>query len=227
MHDAEVVHRSVEPSVVLVWPCGRFALSDFNLAVHVGEHEEVSRMCGRVPYIPPEVLQGCEADCGVKIDMFAFGVLLFIALSGAEPEDCKEFRFDLLSRHLKGISVTCMELVSMTTRCDPKRRPHASDALCCNWLGGFHQPVPEGNGLPNVEPIVSRRRRHADSSKTFLRTKTLPPGFSGAGSALDAVREMKREVHVGACDAIQTPQPPRVVRTRSINKVRRARTVGQ
>ena len=90
-HRAGLVHRDVKPENVLLARDGRVLLADLGLAVPVDlahsllDDDEAARgvVAGSLPYLAPEVRGGAEADA--RSDLYAWGVLLFEALTGALP----------------------------------------------------------------------------------------------------------------------------------------------
>jgi len=82
---AEVVHRDISPSNVLIDSTGHFKLADFGIA-KVSAGGEVTRtgvVKGKIPYMAPEHARGQKVDA--RADLWSFGVLLFEALAGERP----------------------------------------------------------------------------------------------------------------------------------------------
>lgn len=80
-----VVHRDVKPENVLVDRAGRARLVDFDLALRVDERDRAPRVAGTRAYLSPEQARGGEAT--FASDLYAAGVLLYIALTGEAPDD--------------------------------------------------------------------------------------------------------------------------------------------
>ncbi len=84
LHAAGKVHRDVKPSNVLVSREGRVVLLDFGLTVDLANVRAVDRRAmGTVAFMAPE-LGGGGAPSAAS-DWYAFGVVLYLALTGSLP----------------------------------------------------------------------------------------------------------------------------------------------
>jgi hypothetical protein len=84
-HGRGVVHRDVKPANVLMGPDGRARLTDFGVARLAGEHRMTmtGQVIGTMAYMAPEQAAGERA--GEPADVFAASLLLYEALTGANP----------------------------------------------------------------------------------------------------------------------------------------------
>jgi predicted ATPase len=145
LHRAGHVHCDIKPSNVLVSDEGRVVLLDFGLAMRVnriGEDPETRPgMLGTAPYMAPE--QPEANRIGPAVDLYATGVMLFEALTGALPFDGpplqlmrdKQLQMPPAPRTIvpsvpADLDRLCLELLDR----DPARRPTAA-ALCARLRG--------------------------------------------------------------------------------------------
>eukprot|EP00928_Gymnodinium_smaydae_P079031 TRINITY_DN63052_c0_g1_i1.p1 TRINITY_DN63052_c0_g1~~TRINITY_DN63052_c0_g1_i1.p1 ORF type:complete len:839 (-),score=111.59 TRINITY_DN63052_c0_g1_i1:162-2678(-) len=199
IHAANIVHRGVQPASVFLWPCGRFMLGDFDLAVRVDEKEELARVCGHRSFTAPEVEFGPKEECGIGLDMFAFGALLHYAMSGVMAEnEGRKRSFDYSLPETKHISAPCKELIAMTTHHKPKRRAFAGAALDCQWLKGYDNMLSLMGKLP-AERSGSPCGARTSAQRKLRRARTI-----AVGSALEAAA-LKRNT-VDSVVAV-SPQP--------------------
>jgi eukaryotic-like serine/threonine-protein kinase len=86
VHAAGVVHRDVKPGNVLVDEDGSARLADFGIARVVDEthhHTRTGTVMGTIAYLAPEQVAGEPVTTAV--DIYALGLVLLEALTGARP----------------------------------------------------------------------------------------------------------------------------------------------
>src|SRR6185369_6580395 len=86
LHRYGRVHRDLKPSNVLVRDDGHLVLLDFGLVEKIGSdgrHDPTSAKEGTPDFMAPEQTTGERV--GPEADWYAFGVMLFLALTGAPP----------------------------------------------------------------------------------------------------------------------------------------------
>ncbi|XP_063546045.1 serine/threonine-protein kinase CG17528 [Cydia strobilella] len=147
IHSLSIVHRDIKPENLLVEiaPDGTIRglkLADFGLAVEVTG--PLRAICGTPTYVAPEIL--LQTGYGLKIDVWAAGVILYILLCGfppfSSPNGDQERLFDaILSGRLefpaqswKHVSSGAIDLVANMLRPQPELRFAAEDVLDDAWM---------------------------------------------------------------------------------------------
>lgn len=154
LHSLNVVHRDIKPENLLVQinrhGTKLLKLGDFGLAQVVTE--PLYTVCGTPTYVAPEIL--AETGYGLKIDVWAAGVILFILLCGFPPfvstnNDQEELFDHILTGHYEfsspywdEVSLSAKDLIAHMLQVQPELRFSAEDVLDHLWLaeaGGVEQ----------------------------------------------------------------------------------------
>ncbi|KAI4459065.1 serine/threonine-protein kinase [Holotrichia oblita] len=146
LHNLNIVHRDVKPENLLVDMDGDrvriLKLGDFGLACEV--NEPLYTVCGTPTYVAPEIL--AESGYGLKIDVWAAGVILYILLCGYPPfvsqDNDQEKLFDCILRgqydfpdeYWQDVSDLAKELIFNMLQLAPEVRFSAEDVLDHPWL---------------------------------------------------------------------------------------------
>ncbi|WP_437510365.1 protein kinase domain-containing protein [Sorangium sp. So ce1099] len=99
VHAAGIVHRDLKPENVLVRADGRPVVLDFGLALGHVERVGVApggRIVGTPAYLAPEQVRGDAVEA--RADLYALGVMLYEALTGALPHEASSVQTLLLLR---------------------------------------------------------------------------------------------------------------------------------
>ncbi len=86
-HAAGVVHRDIKPSNILVEKSGRVWLTDFGIALALGEENRLTRTgtaVGTAAYMSPEQIVRPKA-VDSRADIYSFGCVLYTMLAGSPP----------------------------------------------------------------------------------------------------------------------------------------------
>jgi len=145
LHDRMICHRDIKPENLLVIDkqhTKSLKLADFGLAVTV--REPLFTVCGTPTYVAPEIL--AETGYGVKVDIWAIGVILYILLCGYPPfssrSNNQEELFDQILSGLfefnspdwDAVSYPAKELISWSLVVDPLQRYSAKEILSHPWI---------------------------------------------------------------------------------------------
>ncbi|XP_017772106.1 PREDICTED: serine/threonine-protein kinase GL21140 [Nicrophorus vespilloides] len=149
LHNLNIVHRDVKPENLFVDFDGDririLKLGDFGLACKVDEL--LFTVCGTPTYVAPEIL--AETGYGLKIDVWAAGVIMYILLCGYPPfvnqDNDQEKLFDCIlsgqydfpDEYWGDVSNTAKELIQNMLQLAPELRFSAEDVLDHPWLQSF------------------------------------------------------------------------------------------
>lgn len=100
-HDAGIVHRDIKIDNVLLREDGTAVIADFGIARAVSGYATatgVNMTIGTPAYVSPEQAQGRSLDG--RSDLYALGVLLYRALTGALPFNSRDW-FELARMHVE------------------------------------------------------------------------------------------------------------------------------
>ena len=172
LHEAGLVHRDLKPSNVIVARDGRVVLLDFGFVEDTAPESSPERsrsIVGTPMYMAPE--QALAGDVGPAADWYAYGAMLFEALTGQLPHD----------------GDTALAVMLEKQRIDPPRAstlasvPPDLDALCAALLR--IDPAARPAGATVVEhmgkPEVGR-----DSRPSLASMPSIGGGFVGRATEL-------------------------------------------
>ncbi|DBA00005.1 TPA: hypothetical protein N0F65_002008 [Lagenidium giganteum] len=173
IHSLGVCHRDLKPENLLLTdqsPDADIKIADFGLSRRMRKGETVLERhpSGTIAYWAPEIIRHQPQDFGV--DMWAFGVLTYITLTGVHPFDPRGDRsdaeiivevakgkYDVDNEWYKSLSNDAKDFLARLLESDPRKRMSATQALKHPWLQGKNtceEPLAEGH----AQRIASYRR---------------------------------------------------------------------
>ncbi len=194
VHRAGFVHRDVKPSNVLVDEDDRVVLLDLGVVANVGTEGHAGSVIGTIEYMAPEQAGGQRARAAA--DWYAFGAVLFEALSGSLPQLGDRAQI-LQDKRVSPTppSIPILDAPPDLTRLalqllepDPGKRPSGADVV--RELASNQTPSDTSDGAsiaprPSV-PFVGRRRELDALTRCYEQlaggpTTCILAGEAGAG----------------------------------------------
>ncbi|KAI0561089.1 Serine/threonine protein kinase [Gracilaria domingensis] len=108
MHGKGVVHRDIKPANMMMTTNGALKISDFGVAEFLDEYNQddsVSRTSGSPAFQAPEIARGDDDYSGMKVDVWALGISVFLLVTGRIP-----FRGENLMQLFENIGVGDFEI---------------------------------------------------------------------------------------------------------------------
>lgn len=165
LHDHEVVHRDLKPENLIFDMPGddaRLKLTDFGFATMYDPNKKLVSTCGTPEYVAPEILN--EQPYGTQVDMWSFGVVLYILLCGFPPfygaTEMEMFnkicsaKFRFLKPHWDNVSDNAKDLVKKLLTVDPRQRLTAPQALEHPWFANIVDLTPEQIASQNSSDLT-------------------------------------------------------------------------
>ncbi|XP_069747780.1 serine/threonine-protein kinase DCLK1a [Narcine bancroftii] len=197
LHSLNIVHRDIKPENLLVYEhqdgSKSLKLGDFGLATVVDG--PLYTVCGTPTYVAPEII--AETGYGLKVDIWAAGVITYILLCGFPPfrghSNDQDVLFDQIlmghqefpSPYWDNISDSAKELITMMLQVDIEQRYSAQQLLDHPWVND--------DGLPENEYQLSVAGKLQKHFNTGPKPNNTTAGVSViATTALDKERQVFR-----------------------------------
>ncbi|XP_008286988.1 serine/threonine-protein kinase DCLK2 [Stegastes partitus] len=184
LHRMNIVHRDIKPENLLVceYPDGTksLKLGDFGLATVV--EGPLYTVCGTPTYVAPEII--AETGYGLKVDIWAAGVITYILLCGFPPfrseNNVQEELFDQILRgklefpspDWDTISLPAKMLISQMLQVNVDARFTAEEVLSHPWV--TDEAPADSNTVSSTEDQTSADALEPEQESPILETKQVP-----------------------------------------------------
>ncbi|KAL6945803.1 hypothetical protein ACO0OE_002780 [Hanseniaspora uvarum] len=98
LHGHNIVHRDLKIENILISESGEIKIIDFGLSNFYDVNSKLKTFCGSLYFAAPELLKA-EPYVGPEVDIWAFGVVMYVLLCGKVPFD--NDRSDILHKLIK------------------------------------------------------------------------------------------------------------------------------
>ncbi|KAK4127305.1 Pkinase-domain-containing protein [Parathielavia appendiculata] len=158
-HRNSIVHRDLKIENILISKTGDIKIIDFGLSnlFSPDEDRKLKTYCGSLYFAAPELLQA-RPYTGPEVDVWSFGVVLFVLVCGKVPFD-DQYMPALHQKIKKGVvdypnwlSSECKHLISRMLVTDPRQRATMHEVMNHPWMIKGYNGPPD-NFLPHREPL--------------------------------------------------------------------------
>jgi serine/threonine protein kinase len=190
LHSKDIVHRDLKPENLLFVDSNsnKLKLCDFGTAEIVLSGTVLQDAIGSPGYMAPEVVAGIGYD--KSVDIFSFGVIMYVMLSGTFPYDDEEAipkrPADFPSPDWDNVSDVVKKLIGDCLNLDPAKRPTAQRVLDHPWVKGENiEPKKDfGSALPTLRRLVTSRKLGGLAGNAINITPDGPAAGTGRAQLL-------------------------------------------
>ncbi|MFM1800696.1 MAG: hypothetical protein RJA81_48, partial [Planctomycetota bacterium] len=189
-HQLGIVHRDIKPGNILLTKDLHAKLTDFGLALQIGDASEENALRGTVPYMAPELFRNRSAS--PSSDLYALGVVLYEAITGELPfrGATREIVAEVTSRPPvppRNINPDLPEALDQITsqllQKDPAKRPHRAADVA--------------RQLQNIRQKFYRRKPSVEKQQAKPVTQGLPSHDVKEPSLADFTRGLREDIASG------------------------------
>ncbi|KAH9456067.1 hypothetical protein Pst134EB_012281 [Puccinia striiformis f. sp. tritici] len=156
-HANSIVHRDLKIENILISKTGNIKIIDFGLSNLFSPNSNLSTFCGSLYFAAPELLNA-KAYIGPEVDVWSFGIVLFVLVCGKVPFDDQSMPA-LHAKIKRGqvdyptwLSSECKHVLSRMLVTNPSNRASLTEVLNHPWMvKGFDGP-PDPH-IPHREPL--------------------------------------------------------------------------
>ncbi|MCK6462051.1 MAG: serine/threonine protein kinase, partial [Planctomycetes bacterium] len=182
IHERGVIHRDIKPANIVITPDHRVLLMDLGVARLQAEGQgltQAGEFVGSVAYAAPEQFMPTER-IGARVDLYAFGIVLFELATGRSPYDTHDLGA-ILAQKLKGevppprmfrpdLDAFLNEVIVAATRREPSARFGSAAefrrVLLEGEAGEWWRQRATGHALPAAERALRRLRLEREAPLT-------------------------------------------------------------
>ena len=187
-NEAKVVHLDLKPeNLVLDSKANVVKLIDFGCAQSIGSLRPRSHCYESTEFLPPELLTPNSQKIGTHTDMWAFGVLLYVALSGLSPflDDSQDETnnnilrgdFSFPDEYFAKLSGDAKDLIGRILCVNTSSRASSKQCLEMSW---FSLEASSNSRIPTTHlTTFVRRRKKKLNSITLLGITPSPTRSDG------------------------------------------------
>lgn len=176
LHSNRIWHRDIKPENILIKNFDKgepyILLNDFGLTKLPFDKEAKKEYVGTPVYMAPEL--HLFKDYNEKIDIWAFGVTMFLLLAGRYPfrgTSIDMMKHDIcagvivfIQEDWQHISPNAIDLIQQTLKKDPKKRISAHDALKHPWFNDINKKCTHSQSCVSLNTFRKKTTYDDDSS---------------------------------------------------------------
>lgn len=211
LHDGDVIHRDLKPENLIMTSKNDDAnvkLADFGFAAKV-DGFNITTQCGTPGYIAPEIIE--TKPYGKPVDMWSFGVILYILLGGYPPfhDDNQRVLFRKIVKgdyafhpdYWKGVSEEAKDLIRGLLNLDMTKRLTVDQALAHSWVKAADEML----AARNLEANLAELRKYQATRKLRAGVKAVMAinrmkNLIGDSSARHSASEKDKESSASAAE---------------------------
>ncbi|PLW14917.1 hypothetical protein PCANC_14770 [Puccinia coronata f. sp. avenae] len=156
-HANSIVHRDLKIENILISKTGNIKIIDFGLSNLFSPNSNLQTFCGSLYFAAPELLNA-KAYIGPEVDVWSFGIVLFVLVCGKVPFDDQSMPA-LHAKIKRGqvdyptwLSSECKHVLSRMLVTNPSNRATLQEVLNHPWIVKGYDGPPDPH-IPHREPL--------------------------------------------------------------------------